>query len=94
MNRRVTLVGVQSTQGTRRQALTSYAVWAPLAGDGATEERVNMNVNTVVDSAIPVCGLRASGFGPNNVGGGRGDLLETRPFSLGLDVASENGYAR
>jgi hypothetical protein len=94
MNRRVTLVRVQSAEGTRRQARTSYAVRVPLPGHGANEERINMNVNTVVNSAIPVCGLRASGFGPNNVGGGRDDFLETRSFSLGLDVASENGYAR
>ena len=93
MKRRLTLVGVQSTQETRH-AITRYAVRVPLGGDGATEERVNMNLKTVVDFAIPVCGLRASGFVPSNLGAGTDDYLEVRSLPLGLDAASENGYAR
>jgi hypothetical protein len=91
---RVTLVGVQSTQGTLRQALTSYVVQVALPRDGGTEERVNMSLNTVVDSAMPVYGFLVTGLERNTVASGSEDLLETRSFFFGTDGVSRKGYAR
>jgi hypothetical protein len=53
-----------------------------------------MKVNTVFDFAIPVCGLKASGLGPDTVASGPDDFLEARSLFLGPDVVSETGYAR
>jgi hypothetical protein len=52
-----------------------------------------MSYSAVGSPAIPLDGLKGTGYGRENAPGGPGDSLETQSLVFGLDLASDNGDA-